>query len=313
MSTEIERTIQPLLDGNLSEEDREALNELLRTDAAARAEFARQMKLHALLTWRAGAASVTTPKIKPLVWRSTWQWAGWAAAAAAVVIGFSVMLLSPSPAMASVSQMMSALSQALDRTYTIRVLEGDPWFPLKVNRFANYEGAKLYLRTNTQYVLERTLDRGESSFMGSDGQINWDIRHDGPVRISRDLERFRRGLPSREQDVPFLDLSGLLSSLANGYDLETTIDAADPSLRLLRATKRSKSVNGPQEMSFAYRPETGVIMRMQLLGLPREEGGPRSLELLLTSESPLPADFFSHTAHHEPGRQVIDESASIKP
>jgi hypothetical protein len=305
--------IQSLLDGNISEEDREALNELLRTDAAARAEYAQQMKLHALLNWRAGAVSMTLPQVKRPMWRSTWQWAGWAAAAAAVVIGFSVMLLSPSPAMASVSQMVAALSHALDRTYTIRVLEGDRWLPLKVNRFANYEGAKLYLRSNSQYVLERTLDRGESSFMGSDGRINWDIRHDGPVRISHDLERFRRGLPGREQDVTFLDLSGLLRSLANGYHLETTSDAADPSLRLLRATKRSKSVNGPREMSFAYRPETGMIMRMQLLGLPREEGGPKSLELTLTSESPLPADFFSHTAHHEPEREVIDESASIKP
>lgn len=302
-----------LLDGTISEEDREALNALLRTDEAARAEFAQQMKLHALLSWRAGAVPVTMPKVKPPVWRSTWQWAGWAAAAAAVVIGFAVVMFSPSPAMASVTQMMSALSHALDRTYTIRVLEGDPWFPLKVNRFANYEGAKLYLRTNSQYVLERTLDRGESSFMGSDGKVNWDIRHDGPVRISHDLERFRRGLPGREQDVPFLDLSGLLSSLESGYELETTNDAADPSLRVLRATKRSRNVNGPREMTFAYRPETGVIVRMHLLGLPREEGGPRSIELHLTSESPLPADFFSHTAHHEAERQIIDESASNKP
>lgn len=302
-----------LLDGTISEEDREALNALLRTDVAARAEFAQQMKLHALLSWRAGAVPVTTLKAKPPVWRTSWHRAGWAAAAAAVVIGFSVMLFSPASAAATVAQMMSALSQAMDRTYTIRVLEGDPWFPLKVNRFANYEGAKLYLRSDKQYVLERTLDRGESSFMGSDGEINWDIRHDGPVRISHDLERFRRGLPGREQDVPFLDLRGLLSSLASGYDLETARDAIDPALRLLRATKRSRSINGPREMSFAYRPETGVIMRMQLLGLPREEGGPRSLELTLTSESPLPADFFSHTAHHEAGRQVIDESASIKP
>lgn len=305
--------IQALIDGTITDEEREALNERLRTDAAARAEFAQQMKLHALLSWRAGAVTVTTPKAKPRVWRTTWHWAGWAAAAAVVVIGFSMALFSPTSAAASVAQMMSALSQAMDRTYTIRVLEGDPWLPLKVNRFANYEGAKLYLRTDNQYVLERTLDRGESSFMGSDGTINWDIRHDGPVRISRDLERFRRGLPGRQQDVPFLDLRGLLSSLASGYDLETTRDAVDPALRLLRATKRSRSTNGPREMSFAYRQETGVIMRMQLLGLPREEGGPRSLELTLTSESPLPADFFSHTAHHESGRQVIDESAEIKP
>jgi hypothetical protein len=304
--------IQALLDGNLSEEDREALNVLLRTDAAARAEFAQQMKLHALLKWRAGAVSMTMPQAKRPVWRSTLQWAGWAAAAA-VVIGFTVMLFSPASATASVAQMMSALSQAMDRTYTIRVLEGDPWFPLKVNRFANYEGAKLYLRSDKQYVLERTLDRGEASFMGSDGEINWDIRHDGPVRISHDLERFRRGLPGRQQDVPFLDLRGLLSSLSSGYDLETAHDTVDPTLRLLRATKRFRSINGPREMIFAYRPETGVIMRMQLLGLPREEGGPRSLELKLTSESPLPANFFSHNAHHEPEREVISEPANNNP
>ena len=39
-------------------------------------------------------------------------------------------------------------------------------------------------------------------------------------------------------------------------------------------------------------------------GLPRGRGGPKSVMLELEDQSDLPPDFFSHAAHHEPGKRI---------
>ena len=304
--------IQALLDGNLSEEDREALNVLLRTDAAARVEFAQQMKLHALLTWRAGAVSVTTPKAKAPVWRSTWQWAGWAAAAA-LVISFTLLLVSPNPAAAAVSQIIAAWEQAMDRTYTISVLAGDSWQPLRDGRSVGYESATLHLRGRSEFVLVRPLAHGGQVITGSDGQTNWDIRGRGPVRVSADTSRFRGGIPGEYQNLPFLDLSSLFQSLAADYDLTVHEVADDLTLQRLSAHKRNRDKRGLPRMEFLFRKETGKVVKMELHGLPEEKGGPRAVILTLSSETTFPSDFFTHHAHHEPEREVIVEPAQRHP
>lgn len=304
--------IQALLDGTISEEDREALNERLRTDAAVRTEFAQQMKLHALLTWRAGAVQVTPPKVRPPVWRTTWRWAGWAAAAA-IVISFSLLLLSPNPAAAAVSQIIAAWEEAMDRTYTINVLAGDPWQPLRDGRRVGYEGATLHLRGRAAFVLVRPLNQGGQVLTGSDGTSNWDIRGKGPVRLSKDVNRFRGGIPGEYQNVPFLDLSSLFVSLSANYDLTVRDDPADLALRHLTAKKRHRDQRGLPRMEFFFRKDTGTVVKMELHGLPEEKGGPRAVSLTLSSETALPANYFTHHAHHEPEREVIDEPAQRHP
>ena len=301
-----------LLNGTISEEDREALNERLRTDAAARAEFAQQMKLHALLSWRAGAIPVTTPKAKAPVWRSTWQWAGWAAAAA-LVISFTLLLVSPNPAAAAVSQIIAAWEQAMDRTYTISVLVGDSWQPLRDGRSVGYESATLHLRGRSEFVLVRPLDHGGQVITGSDGQTNWDIRGKGPVRFSTDANRFRGGIPGEYQNVPFLDLSSLFATLSANYDLTVHEDAADPALQRLIAKKRNRDERGLPRMEFLFRKDTGTVVKMELYGLPEEKGGPRAVSLTLSSETTFAPDFFFHRAHHEPEREVISEPAQHHP
>lgn len=308
MKTDTE-LIQSLLEGTLSEEDRDAINERLRTDPTARADFAQQMKLHALLQWRTGSVAVATPKApRRVVYRQSWQWAS-LAAAAALVFGFTFLMLTPNPAAAAISQIITAWGQALDRSYTITVLEGDAWQPLKDGRQVNYEGARLHLRGGTQFVLERTLDRGGVVITGSDGTSNWDIRGKGPVRVSTDVSRFRGAIPGEYQSVPFLDLGSLLGSLTADYDLTLSENEVDPALQQLIAHKRHPEKRGLPRMEFTFRKATGAVVSMTLQGLPEEKGGPRVVRLTLTSEAPFPADFFTHQAHHEAGRKIIHESA----
>lgn len=299
--------LQSLLDGTLSEEDRATLNECLRSDPTARADFAQQVKLHALLQWRTGSVAVDTPKVpRRVIYRQSWQWAGWAAAAA-LVFGFTFFMLTPNPAAAAISQIITAWGQALDRSYTITVLEGDAWQPLKDNRRVSYEGARLHLRGGTQFVLERTLDRGGEVITGSDGTSNWDIRGKGPVRVSTDVSRFRGAIPGEYQSVPFLDLSSLLASLTADYELK--LSEAESGLQQLTAHKRHREKRGLPRMEFTFRQATGTIVSMTLHGLPEEKGGPRAVRLTLTSEAAFSADFFTHAAHHETDREIIHESA----
>ena len=312
MSKDIEKAIQSLIDGMLAEQDRVALNELLRSHAGARAEFAAQMKLHALLKWRAGNAVAQVPTVRRRIPPQTWRWTGWATAAS-LVLGFTLLVVSPKPAAAAVSQIIAAWERAQDRTYAITVLEGDKWQPLRDGRQVGYEGAKLHLRGQSQFVLVRKLDRGGDVVTGSDGQSNWDIRGKGPVRVSADTGRFRGGIPGEHQNVPFHDLKGLLHSLAADYNLTLSQDDSAPGTQRLRANKRNRDQRGLPRMEFLFNKGTGTVVWMELHGLPRERGGPRAVRLTLTSESAFPADFFTHDAHHDPRRQVIREPADLKP
>jgi hypothetical protein len=181
------------------------------------------------------------------------------------------------------------------------------------DRKVGYEGAQLHLRGRSQFVLVRALDRDGEAITGSDGRSNWDIRGRGPVRVSMDASRFRGGIPGEYQNVPFHDMESLLESLTENYDLTLSQEDADPSLGRLHAKKRNRETRGLPSMTFLFRKDTGIVMRMELHGLPQERGGPRAVRLTLASESPLPPDFFTHEAHHEPGRPVVVEPANSKP
>lgn len=194
----------------------------------------------------------------------------------------------------------------MDRTYTISVLAGDSWQPLRDGRSVGYESATLHLRGRSEFVLIRSLNPGGQVITGSDGTSNWDIRGKGPVRVSTDAYRFRGGIPGEYQNVPFLDLSSLFATLSANYDLTVHEDAADPALQRLVAKKRNRDERGLPRMEFLFRKDTGTVVKMELYGLPEEKGGPRAVSLTLSSESAFPANFFTHTAHHEADRPVLE-------
>jgi hypothetical protein len=127
------------------------------------------------------------------------------------------------------------------------------------------------------------------------------------------LNRFRSGLPGREQDLPFVNLQTHLQELHVGYDIELsgeTIESSDGrKLSQLNATRKSFDVRGPYEVAVWFDTETGVVYQMLLDKLPRRGGGPKSVRLELLNpenlgQTDFGSDFFSHDSHHEPLRQV---------
>lgn len=308
MSAEFEKAIQSALDGELSAGAQAALNEALRSDPAALEAYCRQMRMHALLAWRAGAATTdATKKVVAFPARPRLlRWAGWAAAAL-VMLGAVFLALAPNRATAALNRVLAAMQRG-DRSYTISVIEGDARMAMNNGRMLTYEGGVLHLRGERQFVLFRPIIEGGQRVTGSDGTVNWDIIGDGPVKVTGDLTRFRGGLPGEQQDATFLDLAGNLSGLKSGYDIVLSDVPGEPSQARLHAERKSRDVRGPRVMDIAFRRDSGVIVALELRGLPRARGGPEALRFTLTSEATLPANFFTHTPHHEPTRSVRDES-----
>ena len=101
-----------------------------------------------------------------------------------------------------------------------------------------------------------------------------------------------------------------LTVTAKADDL-TILDPEDD-LHGLRAIKKSKQVRGPREIEAWFDPESGTPHRLDLAGLPQQKGGPSAVRIELLGERDLGADFFSHSSHHGPDREVIEESPSLK-
>ena len=80
MNLEWEKAMQAALDGELTSQEHAALNDTLRSDPAAREEYCRQMRMHALLAWRAGVTAPEAPVVdaqKVIAFparRRLWRW-----------------------------------------------------------------------------------------------------------------------------------------------------------------------------------------------------------------------------------------------
>ena len=314
MNAEFERQVQSALDGSLSAGEQARLNDALRTNPAAREAWCRQMQMEALLRWRTGnvadtpsLANTRTAAAVPQSLRR-WRWAGWAAAAV-LLTGALLFIVLPNRAGAAVSRILAALERG-DRSYAITVLAGEAQQSMNNGRTLSYNGAALYLRGDRQFVLIRPILEGGRRITGSDGSVNWDITGEAPVKVSRDVTRFRGGLPGDQQDAAFLDLRTQISRLQEGYDITLSKSPDRQELRRLTAMKRSREVRGPNQLVISFHPDSGVIESIEMRGLPRARGGPTALRLTLSSEAPLRDDFFTHAPHHEPGRRVEDADAS---
>ncbi len=93
---EFEVLLTAVLQGTASPEEASRLRELMRADAALRAEYVAQMRAHALLQWSAGTVTQEEKPAAAVVAFPERRWGRWVAAVAAVgLIGF---FISPRPA-----------------------------------------------------------------------------------------------------------------------------------------------------------------------------------------------------------------------
>ncbi|MBN8457242.1 MAG: hypothetical protein J0M04_05310 [Verrucomicrobia bacterium] len=302
------------------DDERAELARLLATSPDNRRRFLDHAALHGMLAREAKAGAMAENphaffgSLEKVSVRKTSRLSGfWLPAAAAVIVAcIAILTFMPTNAMAALDRIIAAMNEARDRSYTIEVINAGPDSGASRSdrgRFppANHlDGATLWLRGPGEFVLRQTLPNGETRIIGGDGTQSWSMKGDGPVRVSPDLNRFGRAIFDPNGEVAFLDLRTQLDQLRRLYQIEW-LDRSSRETWKLRGLRRSHEQGGPREIELWFSPDNGLIQRMILNQLPRGNGGPVSIAIILRSTEPLAPDYFQHTSHHEPGRTLLAE------
>jgi len=239
-----------------------------------------------------------------------------AAAAAILLVVSLVSLFSSNPAVAALDRMIAAVEQAGDRTYSIRMWDQRPGIRRDRRhrgaeppdaRKASLDGATLYLRGRNMFVLERPTSTGRTVVNGFDGSQSWLIRPKRPVLVSDDPTRFRIPMPEDLAGVLSLDMRATLDRIRDSYEVEylgprSFGEGTDRAWTHLRARKRDRRVRGPKVIKLWSHPDSDLLRRIVFENV-KVQGQPtlRHIAIDLVSERPLPADWFTHSAHHPSG------------
>ena len=243
--------------------------------------------------------------------------------AAMIIIGIAVLLTSlpPNKAMATIDQMISAIENAGDRTYSIIVRDqrtgrrdrgGGRSAAERRERpeRAVLDGAKLYFRGKGQYVLYRYTPSGQTVVNGSNGQTNWLIRPRREVLVSNDPQAFRIPMPEDLADLLTLDFGDTLQRIRERYKIKylgivPVEQDQDTSWAYLHATRPNRRFRGPRVIRIWAHPGTGLLRRIEFADIRlQDDPEPKKLILDLLDQKQLPDDWFTHSAHHSADAEV---------
>ncbi len=322
---DLDRLISGYLDESLAGPDVDSLAERLRTDPAAADRFARAALLHDRLrdlltltevaTDGAAALNQPAPGRMPVSRRLLAGAGAITLLTAWILIGLSGT--GATAASAALDRLIARATAANVRQYRIRVVDGvvpaAAKAPAGRGRKPDVDGGTVTLCGGDAFVLVRRFVDGATFITGSDGSTSWSIPPHGPVHVSRDPRRFRRGLPGERDDIPFVSLPDGLRGLQHGYTLSLRGPTGGES-SLLTAQLVSKRHRGPHRVRIWLTAE-GDPIRIRLEGLPTDNGNPgdldsggrRTVELELVERPAVSPEFFSHAAHHGPDREVVEE------
>jgi len=243
--------------------------------------------------------------------------------AATIIISLTISLVSlPSNrAMATIDQMIAAIENAGDRTYSIivrdqrtgvRERESGRYTSIKRYRQerAGLDGATLYLRGRDKYVLYRYTPSGKTVINGSDGQTNWLIRPERPVLVSNNPQAFRIPMPEDLANLLTLDFSDTLQQIRELYKIKylgtVPVDQAQgTSWAYLDARQQHRKFKGPRVIRIWAHPDTGLLRRIEFADIHLQDNPePKKLILDLMDQKQLPENWFKHTAHHSEDAEV---------
>jgi hypothetical protein len=219
-------------------------------------------------------------------------------------------LSSADRAYALVSRAVEAAGQACDRTY--RVIDERSGAEATQQAILHVRGDKFVFRPAQPLIPGLVL--------GGNGRESWAVRATGPVLVCDDPRGFfrvivhdvfppRPGEASRPRDretAPFLHLRTLLQRVVRVYRLESVGLEEVPGSRArcqhIQARRTSEENEWPDLIHLWVDPDLGVIHKMSMhLEGPQQT---RVVTLTLVSEELLAADWYEHSAHHEPERPV---------
>lgn len=321
MTDHFQDLIDGYLDGTLTAAEEAALTNWLQASETNADRFAANVLLHDRLRTLQAVRHPPRPAERPSSHRGKFlPWpAAITAAAASVALTALVAFcffagIESRPASAAVirlEQLISVQNSMPGCTYRITVESQGP--PQRQTRQPSAETSRppkpplndaIVHTSGASFVLIRKTLAGLPFITGGDGQTSWAISPDGPVRFSHDLERFDHDLPGHEYDMPLASLAAGLGRLRTAYDLELE-ETASPHLTRLVATKR-RGFRGPRRVEVISADSSGQIESLRFFDMPY--GSSRlNLRMDLVATRSFEPGFFSHPAHHEPDREVVEE------
>lgn len=218
------------------------------------------------------SVSPSTHAVRLSFWARRSAWA--AAAAAMVVAGLWVFTSAPTPAMASLNDILASLGRPGDRTYRIHMQdqpappENRPPDapPPEMAPRPGLDNATLYLRDGKQFLLVRDDPKGGVIFDGYDGQQSWRITRGALAETKEGPGAGGIPMPPIMADVPFSDLHQTLERIRVDYTVEASGQAPLPSggemLRHVRVRRNSHEVKGPETIEIWADPKTAIPKRI---------------------------------------------------
>lgn len=323
MNPDPQEWIHGYLDGLLSEEQEDLLNQWIKASPENAQAFAQMVclhdRLHNSMVTRSlknfvadesapvpaeSSTSPTSPTSPPRTRRRFRLLGGLAAGAALLLLAVWWGLF---PQESAARELDRLIAQAVDvpaRSYVIRNRDEEP--ETFDERRPPIDGAILHVRAPDCYVLIRKFPDGRLFVTGSDGEKSWSVPAQGAVRVSSDPMRFRGPVPGHQQGIPFVNLRSDLMQLREAYHV-TPLGVNEQGHRGLLAKKKSVEYRGPNRVELWYDSATGVIHQMMFAGMPKARGGPDRLVVDLLDQQERDNGFFQHTSHHTADRRVIEE------
>jgi|JI9StandDraft_1071089.scaffolds.fasta_scaffold00076_7 hypothetical protein len=332
MSVDRNQQISHYLDDELTAAELSDLQEWLLADASHREEFATiallHNQLHGHLSARV-AMDTVEPENLVQVEKSNATVRGFSLRLAPVIAIAGALLLmflfwrgdnAAVAAHAELEKVIAANQLTDDRTYLLQV-ETNEIGGARQRRKPNDEqrppkpplnGARLCVRGNHKFVLQRSLENGDTFLTGCDGVSSWSVPQKGAVRVSSDPQEFNRDVPGHEYSMSLCQLDDALKQLSIAYEIfvvpSEETDAASDELeatRLLVATKR-KGFRGPRRVEITYQQKSRLLEQIRFIDMPYGEDR-MTVRMSLIDLTPLPNNFFQHDAHHTPDRKVVRE------
>ncbi len=260
------------------------------------------------LNARVAAALEVARAPPPLrVERPIWRRIQAVAAAAAViaVIGFWFGGPGAPPARATYERVLRACAMPRDRRYTVSADRG----VLFLEPFA----ADVFVRGGERVALHVTSGLAAGAWLGLDGRDAWMVppRESAPVESADGDSGFAAlvdavRLPAT-RDLPWFSVNRTMSRLGDRYRLEF-----EPAERSGVTRVRGVLVDAaaapltPREVRFDARDESGELLMLELrFATDARAPLPSTLRFELTDEDERDDAFYSHGAHHAPGRAVV--------
>ncbi len=319
MSDHIQDLIDGHLDGILTPRQEDALARWLCAKPENASRFASDVMLHDRLHTVFSASPVTTPSPHVVAARIRRRSGPFTAAVGlafviAIFIAVGSVSMRSQPVSAGVVELeriIATQTGLLGSSYRIFVEAKRSW--KETRRKPRPESSRppkppldlaVVHASGRQFVLLRTDRNGLPFITGRNNTSSWAISPDGPVRVSRDLDRFHHDVPGHEHDFPLTCLTDGLSLLRRSYELR--LDQQSTPERSKLVAERRPGHRGPRTVEIVYDGASGVIESLRFFDMPY---GPDRLDLrmeLLETPAFTP-DFFDHTTHHKPDRTVLEE------